>query len=111
MKVLPIRYVRDMTASRQFYLALGLAPDARPDNDYWCELGSASGGLALHHAMDDGSGVDLTLLSDEEPLEAVVARLDANGIAHAGISEERFGRSLKVTDPDGLVVQINEHAE
>jgi catechol 2,3-dioxygenase-like lactoylglutathione lyase family enzyme len=109
MKVMPIRYVSDMSVSRRFYTALGLAPDSQPDNDYWCQLGGDAGLLALHHSVDGGNDVELTLLA-EEPLESIVAQLDTQQIAHQGITEERFGRSLRVTDPDGLVVQINEHS-
>jgi hypothetical protein len=31
------------------------------------------------------------------------------GDHHDGIADENFGRLLRVTDPDGMVIQINEH--
>jgi catechol 2,3-dioxygenase-like lactoylglutathione lyase family enzyme len=108
MKVMPIRFVHDVQASRQFYEALGLAASGGPPNDYWQELSGSGGVLALHHATDDGRDVELSLVTDE-PLEAVVTRLDGYGIPHGDIADEQFGRSLRVTDPDGAVIQINEH--
>jgi hypothetical protein len=35
--------------------------------------------------------------------------LDDEGIDHSGIVDENFGRLLRVTDPDGMVIQVNEH--
>jgi catechol 2,3-dioxygenase-like lactoylglutathione lyase family enzyme len=105
---MPIRYVRDVQASRQFFEILGLGPDPAQPNDYWSELPADGGSLALHHAVD-GSDIELTLVTDR-PLEEVVAHLDANGIAHDEIRQEEFGRSLRVTDPDGAMLQLNEHS-
>jgi len=41
-------------------------------------------------------------------LEDVLARLHAAGYRDAHIIDEAFGRSLRVTDPDGVAVQVNE---
>lgn len=35
---MPIRYVRDVHASRRFFEVLGLGPDPTPPNDYRSEL-------------------------------------------------------------------------
>jgi hypothetical protein len=47
-----------------------------------------------------------------ERLETLAARLKNAGITlEREISDEAFGRSLAVRDPDGLYIQINEHDE
>ncbi|MEJ5915020.1 VOC family protein [Pseudokineococcus sp. 1T1Z-3] len=113
MKVMPIRYVRDVAASEHFYAALGLALEQRSRTGGWAEMGGA-GGLVALHATDGTSSaqppthVELCFVVDG-PLEELAARLEQHGIAHDGIVDESFGRFLAVTDPDGLVVQVNEH--
>lgn len=53
--------------------------------------------------------VELSLVATE-PLEAVLERLGAAGIEPVrGISDEAFGRSVVLEDPDGTPVQVNEH--
>ena len=43
-------------------------------------------------------------------LEVVGAALEERGISLArGMVEESFGRSIQITDPDDLTIQINEH--
>jgi hypothetical protein len=41
----------------------------------------------------------------DEPLEEVATRLPL----HRGIADEAFGRSVVVRDPDGTLIQVNEH--
>lgn len=116
MKPMPIRYVHDMTAARRFYGALGLSVDVvnRPPRNgpsKWVELRGAPGGLALHHiAPDDPSpGLELSFEATD-PLEVVVERLrDAGYEPATAIMDESFGRSFRVKDPEGLVIQVNEH--
>lgn len=113
MKVMPIRYVANVDATEHFYAALGLSPDQRSRSGDWLELQCSGGLLALHTAAAASpprspGDVDLCFVT-EEPLEAVVARLDAVGATHDGIADENLGRLLRATDPDGLVIQVNEH--
>lgn len=114
MRVMPIRYCADVAASLAFYRALGLDPDATAAPGVWAELPAASGELALH-AADAASGVgspgtvELALVADE-PLDAVRDRLVAAGFAPEPVQDEPFGRSFGVVDPDGVRVQVNEHA-
>lgn len=107
MKVMPIRYVRDVAASTHFYEALGLRATATQRNRGWTELTGDGGILALHRAAGKGADTELSLLASE-PLEQVVDRLTRAGFATGPIMDESFGRSLRVTDPDGVSVQINE---
>lgn len=115
MKPNALRYVRDMEAARRFYGVLGLHEDfaSRPPRhgpSMWVELGGG-GTLALHRVPADSSTPAVELcLEAEEPLEAVVDRLRDNGYeTETAIVDEGFGRSFTVRDPEGLLVQVNEH--
>lgn len=108
MRILPIRYSADVDASVRFYEALGLARDTASRPGVWVELATAGGQLAIHRAEAEQPGSCELALAADEPLEAVAKRLTAAGFAGGHILDENFGRSLRVTDPDGTVVQINE---
>ena len=41
-----------------------------------------------------------------DDLEAIVARLDALGVAHGAATPSSSGVSVDVADPDGLVVRL-----
>jgi hypothetical protein len=44
------------------------------------------------------------------PLELVVDELQRNKISlEREIADETFGRSIQVRDPDGMLIQLNEH--
>lgn len=98
LTVLPIRYVADVAASRRFYTGLGLA--LRPDLsvDVWVHLSAGAGAVGIHDALG---------FTTDEPLEAVADRLNDAGYAYE-LVDENFGRSLRITDPDGVIVQIQE---
>jgi catechol 2,3-dioxygenase-like lactoylglutathione lyase family enzyme len=115
MRAMPIRYVRDVARARRFYEALGLRHDftSRPTRrgvSVWTELTADTGGLALHHKPADAEhDIELSFESDE-PLEKVTERLRAAGYELATeIVDESFGRSFTVRDPEGLLIQVNEH--
>lgn len=109
MRIMPIRYARDVPASIEFYRALGLEVGCVSRPGGWAELTGRAGSLAVH--VTDGTnagGCELAFEADEL-LERVADRLSAAGFAPGDIVDESFGRSLQVTDPDGVVVQVNEH--
>jgi len=117
MRVMAIRYVRDVDSARQFYQALGLTLEfasrrpRRGGPSSWTELaGSGGANLALHHWDENLAGkVELTFQADE-PLEQVVDRLRRGGYELATeIVDESFGRSFTIRDPEGLLIQINEN--
>jgi catechol 2,3-dioxygenase-like lactoylglutathione lyase family enzyme len=108
MRVLPIRYCADVEASTRFYRALGLELGSATRTGGWVELPAAAGALALHRAGADAGECELAFEADE-PLEAVAARLTAAGYRPEPILDEAYGRSLRVTDPDGVPVQVNEN--
>jgi catechol 2,3-dioxygenase-like lactoylglutathione lyase family enzyme len=119
LTLMPIVFVRDMAASVAFYQRLGFeAP--RPVDDQWNELRAGDRAvLALHlsdaappdaEAAGGGHGrVELAFVAPGR-LEDVLRELRAAGATIVrGITDEPFGRSLVVADPDGLPLQVNEH--
>ncbi|HST65013.1 MAG TPA: VOC family protein [Mycobacteriales bacterium] len=108
MRLLPIRYCADVAESTRFYRALGLDLGAQTRPGSWVELPAAAGLLALHQATAGVGDCELAFEADE-PLEAVSARLAAAGFGPEPILDESFGRSLRVRDPDGVWVQVNEN--
>jgi catechol 2,3-dioxygenase-like lactoylglutathione lyase family enzyme len=112
MKIVPIRYVADVAASARFYAALGLVPGDSSRSGNWTELSASGGMLGLHTArtseQDVPGRVELAF-ETAEPLEVLAERLAAAGFEPEAILDENFGRSLHVTDPDGVLVQVNEH--
>jgi catechol 2,3-dioxygenase-like lactoylglutathione lyase family enzyme len=112
MKLVPIVYVTDMERSLAWYRTVLPEAELVSTSPYWSELslGDAAS-LALHGAerIEPGNQVGLSLAATE-PLEQLVAGLAAANIApHRGIADEAFGRSVLFADPDGLVIQVNEH--
>lgn len=113
MKLTPLVYVTDMDNSIEFYTRLLPEATIVSSSPYWTELQVGEATLALHFAESvehAGDGMGLGVDSSAS-LEDIVAQLEAAGITSAGeICAQPFGRSVTVTDPDGLVIQINEHA-
>ena len=85
----------------------GRPPELYPDDEKeagWRDVDSVADEIRAHGRRA------LALVSDG-PLEALVARLDEQGVTPArGIQPESFGRSLLLRDPDGLLIQVNLHA-
>ncbi|MFE5919228.1 VOC family protein [Streptomyces sp. NPDC056468] len=108
LTVLPIRYVADVDASRKFYAGLGLNVRQEPGAAVWVRLAAAAGAVGIHAAaVSQGRSPGTTELgfTTNEPLAQVAQRLEHNGYPYE-LVEENFGRSIRVTDPDGVVVQI-----
>lgn len=105
MHLQPIVYVTDMAASTAWYGAL-LASEPAIASEHWTTFDCAGATLALHLSGDalSAGSVELSLVA-EAPLEAVHGRVDGA----TAIIEQPFGRSFTVTDPDGTVIQVNEH--
>lgn len=105
MHLQPIVYVTDMAASTAWY---GVLLDAEPAmaSEHWTTFDCAGATLALHLTDEELSpgSVELSLVA-AAPLESAHERVaDATEII-----EQPFGRSFTVTDPDGTVIQVNEH--
>lgn len=113
MKLMPLVYVTDMERAIQFYSSLLPASTIVTTSPYWTELNVGGASLALHVAeMVDHSGDGVAVSFDAATtLEQVVSLLEEAGITPSGeICAQPFGRSVTVQDPDGLVIQINEHS-
>ena len=105
--------VTDVERAAAFYGLLGLRPGPRPPSPMWAELWCGDAFLGLHRAerLEPHHPDRLNLcVATDEALETVAARLRAAGHGlEREISDESFGRSLRVRDPDGLLVQVNAH--
>ena len=111
MRIHPVRFTDQPEAMQRFLEVLGLSTTITSDSGAWVSLRGSGGGVGLHAAAssDEQERPGETSLSFEsdEPLEAVRDRLAAAGHA-SEIIDETFGRSLRVADPDGVTLQINE---
>ncbi|MFC4377753.1 VOC family protein [Nocardia halotolerans] len=110
LTVLPIRYVADVPATRRFYEGLGLVYRADGSVAVWAQLDAPAGALGIHDAAVSKGRPPGTVelgFSTDEPLEDVAARLASDGYEYTLVDED-FGRSIRVTDPDGVVIQIQE---
>ncbi len=105
-----IVYVRAMEPAVDWYRKV-LGSDPATHGSHWASFRIGGANLALHYVEETtpAGRVELSLVVTQ-PLEDLVARLESVGIApHRGIVDETFGRSLQLMDPEGLVVQVNEH--
>lgn len=107
MKVMPIRYSADVAASVRFYRALGLAAGSTSRPGRWVELPATAGMLAVHQGEGAEVGTCELAFEADEPLEKVRSRLQAGGFDPQQVVDEAFGQSMRVRDPDGVWVQIN----
>jgi hypothetical protein len=110
LTVIPIRYTADFEATRAFYAGLGLHPDTPSSLNIWTRLDADAGALGIHDAAASKGrppGMTELALATDEKLETLAARLAAKGYKPE-LHDEDFGRSLRLIDPDGVVVQIQE---
>ncbi len=109
MKLMPIRYCADVAASTRFYGALGLPVGPASRSGDWVELPAPAAMLALHVAGPDDAGRCELAFETDEPLEVVADRLREAGFPVEALVDEAYGRALRVVDPDGVRVEVNEH--
>lgn len=109
MKVLPIRYSRDVEAAGNFYRVLGLETGHSARSGNWVELPAAAGVLAIHTASEQDAGKCELAFETDESLDEVAARMKSAGYEPGPVIDENFGQSLRVCDPDGAWVQINRY--
>ncbi|WP_146077019.1 VOC family protein [Rathayibacter rathayi] len=112
MKPLAVKFAKDNDLSDNFYRAIGLIPGYSTESREWIELEAEGGKVALHSARsadhDVAPGAIELSFESEEELEIVQARMRTAGFDSGKIAAEPFGRSLRIIDPDGTAVQINE---
>ncbi|MCC6615912.1 MAG: VOC family protein [Anaerolineae bacterium] len=113
MRMMPIVYVSDVERALTFYRLLGLEDTSNPPSRMWAELRLGDASLGIHYietlADEQPERVTLNFVS-QIPLEMLRENLRERGITPArDIIDEAFGRSLVLRDPDGLLIQIDEH--
>jgi catechol 2,3-dioxygenase-like lactoylglutathione lyase family enzyme len=105
--------VSSVERAAEFYQAIGFELGARGVSHYWAEMTVGNSFIGLHR--DDqlktrDSGRVFVMLDAQMPLEMMVDQLQRNAIhLEREIADETFGRSIQVRDPDGMLIQINEH--
>ena len=112
--LMPVVYVSEMARSVAFYEALGGEVSYRGRSGTWTELRVQGGVLALHSGELSPASEGPVALSfvATEPLESLARKFEKVGLPlYRAINDEAFGRSLTLQDPDGLLIQINEHDE
>ncbi|WP_406291921.1 VOC family protein [Embleya sp. NBC_00896] len=100
----------DVDASRRFHTGLGLALRPEPSVDVWAQLSADAGALGIHDAAVSKGRPPGTVelgFATEERLEDVARRLADAGY-ELKLFDEDFGRSIRVVDPDGVNVRIQE---
>ncbi|HEX6445790.1 MAG TPA: hypothetical protein VF053_11935 [Streptosporangiales bacterium] len=113
MRVFPVWFAADVDESARFLAALGLDTGSRAHPGSWIELEGSGGAVGVHtvSATEEPrkAGECVLAFATEEPLGDVQRRLFAAGFTDAHVIDETFGRSLRVTSPDGVVVQVNSY--
>lgn len=112
MRLQPIVYTKDMAQAVTWYgHVLGTTPSY--ESDVWTTFDVNGAHLAIHRVDGDlanESRVAISLVATD-PLEDLMQRWSSTDEVDVvrGIQDETFGRSLLLTDPDGTVIQVNEH--
>lgn len=111
LHLVTIVYVMDMKQSYDFYSALGFEGDLPAGElPVWLPMKLGSVPMALHSVSELQPGGQVGIALNTDDLDAVADRLRALGIPIVRpMQDEVFGRSLVIRDPDGLLIQINEH--
>lgn len=112
--------VKDLEASRAFYMALGFEPVAGASGEGWAILRSGDCTIGLFQGMfernmltfNPGWASEEEALDTFEDIRAIQARLKDAGLEIAGteIDPESTGpASFTVVDPDGNPVFFDQH--
>ncbi len=113
MNARPLIYVSDLERAVAFYSLFGLAPHNRRQGNL-IELRGENLTIALHRteslpATEPKPRVLLTFEADR-PLPELADELRRAGVEfERHIPDEAYGYSMAVRDPDGLLIQINQH--
>jgi catechol-2,3-dioxygenase len=112
VRIQPIIYTHDSDQSAAWYSeVLGVAPIY--SSDVWTTFEVGGTILAIHRVDGDlapESRVAISLVA-EDSLETLIEGWSSSSVIEVlrGIQDETFGRSILLSDPDGTVIQVNEH--
>lgn len=112
MRILAVRYSRNIEALERFYETLGLVINDQKSSQVWREMEADDGSVALHPAHPDSKDnlrVELSFETSRK-LEDIQGDLEKMGFKPGEIGSEEYGRHLSVEDPDGVLLRINEAA-
>jgi hypothetical protein len=107
----PLYFTADAEKAAAFFAALGFTDVVtRSRTRTWVELNAPRALLCLHGGPADSGAAHgttgISFESDDDPHE-LAARLKAAGYPDAVVVDENFGHSLRVTGPDGTLLQVN----
>jgi catechol-2,3-dioxygenase len=111
VKLQPIIYTTDSARLVAWYQrVLGIEPSYQ--SEVWSTFDVDGAPLAIHQVDEDlpsKSRVSISLVATGR-LEDLMERWSSVEVeVTRGIQDETFGRSVLLTDPDGTVIQVNQH--
>lgn len=111
IRLTPLYFTADTARATAFFAALGFTDVVtRSRTATWVEIDAPAALLCLHGGPSDAGvphgGSEISFESDDDPHE-MAARLKGAGYPDAIVIDENFGHSLRVTGPDGTLVQVN----
>lgn len=115
LRLLNIIYTNDMEKSVAFYEKLGLFRNVDGEVDkWWNEFPVGNASLALHwndgKSLPTESNPELHFQMSQAEFETVYAEI-GDLVPSPVETMEGVGRFFTVTDPNGVLVQVNEEAE
>ncbi|GAB3536561.1 hypothetical protein GCM10027403_17650 [Arthrobacter tecti] len=108
LTVMPIWYTPDTAAAEKVFTDIGAKKRRSSDAGAWLDFTAKNGGLlAVHAADDDGAELAFEFAGN---VEVIQQRLRSGGVP-ATLIDESYGRSLRLPNPDGGEIWVNEWQE
>ncbi|WP_051479231.1 hypothetical protein [Arthrobacter sp. H5] len=108
LAVMPLWYVTDAAAGVKVFTDMGARKRLSSDSGNWTDFTAKNGGLLAVHAAGE-TGIELAFEYNGN-VEAVQQRLRQAGI-WAVLIDENCGRSLRLPNPDGKDIWVNERQQ
>ncbi|GAB3272129.1 VOC family protein [Arthrobacter pigmenti] len=105
LSVLPLWMTPDVNSARKILGDIGARPRIIADAGTWVDYSARNGGLVAAH--QDGTTEILLAFEYDGALETLQDRLAGTGI-EATIIDENYGKSLRLPDPDGGEIWVNQ---
>ena len=108
LSVLPIWYALNVAAAETVFTDIGARKRLGSDAGSWVDFTAKNGGLiAVHEADKPRTELAFEFSGDVEPLQE---RLRLASI-HSALIDEDYGRSLRLPNPDGGEIRVNQWTE